>query len=60
MRIDRKPSGTLPARRRYKKVVVFYSGKRELTDLTKELLHNRTVAARRDLEQEDGDMIMGM
>lgn len=44
------------------KVAVFYSGKRDLTDLTEELLlHNRTVAARREVEQERGvGMVMGM
>lgn len=45
--------------------VVFRSGRRDLLGLTEGLLlHNRTVAARRDLERESGNtdlrMTMGM
>ena len=40
-------------RERQYRPVVFRSGRRDLLDLTEELLlHNRTVAARRDLERE--------
>lgn len=44
------------------KVAVFYSGVRDLTGLTEELLlHNRTVAARKDIEREQAmGMMMGM
>lgn len=44
------------------KVAVFRSGGRELAGLTEDLLiHNRTVAAQKDLEQERGmGMVMGM